>query len=284
MAGDFGLGYQPDTVDLRDVDVRSVLRATPVPPLVPRMEAWTRTMNQGGLGSCVANAVLQAVRASELQQLVGMGHAVEDAQAATPFGSRLFVYYLARAVMHTTQTDSGSRIRDAFRAINTHGFPPETVWPYSDSNNPLSGLFARMPSSDAFRAAFDQRLTAERAAANVISYSRVFSTGYDRVDDVKRANAAGHLVVFGTDVSQKFASDDSANGGRPIPPPVNEPIAGGHAMVWGGYDADSVWTLNSWGSLFGDNGWFRMSWDYVAWQRTGDIWIVERAPLYSGQS
>jgi hypothetical protein len=74
----------------------------------------------------------------------------------------------------------------------------------------------------------------------------------------------------------------TANDGKLIDPPIGLQIAGGHAMAWGGYDANGVDTLNSWGEEYGDKGWLRMSWDYVTWQRTSDLWIVERAPIYSG--
>ena len=278
-----GLGYRPDPPDERDHDAMKVVRLATAPASVPRSRL-TRTLDQGGLGSCTTNAVAQAVRVAEIKQLVETGAmTLEDAQASVEFLSRLFPYYLARALHHETQEDSGTFIRYVFQILNTFGFPPESVWPYSDDANPDTGRFALMPSGDSFRRAFDQRLAAEAGGSTVVHYSRVPGTSYDRVDNVKRALAEERLVVFGTQVSRPFCSDGSANGGKPIDPPQID-LAGGHAMVWGGYTAEGPDTLNSWGEAFGDGGWFRMSWDYVAWDRTQDIWIVERAPLISGGS
>lgn len=275
------LGYKRDSRDTRDHDALHAIKTPTAPPSVDRMAIWTKTLNQGQLGSCTCQATFQAVRSDELQQKVTAGETIISAQASTPFGSRLFGYYLARAVDHTTQEDAGAQIRNVFKGLNTHGFPPEDAWPYSDDSNPATGAFARMPSSDAFRLADDQKSSAAKMLANVVKYSRIQATAASRVDAVKRANADGKLVVFGTNVTEAFCSSDDPNpGGRPLDPPsAKDAIAGGHAMLWGGYNANGPWTLNSWGDDFADGGWFQMTWDYVAWAQTSDLWIVERAPL-----
>lgn len=273
-----GLGYVVDEIDNRDLtasDLLSVLHkdALLLPTFVDPLKKYTRTIDQGGLGSCTANAVAQAIRADQLQQ-------VPNPDDEVPFMSRLFGYYFARACDHNTGVDTGAQIRNVFRSINTFGFPPEWVWPYDDSSAP-NALFAKMPSADAMRMAFDQRLTAEKFNRQTVIYRRIMTTGEQRKEEVKRAIAANKLVVFGTDVSEEFCNDATANHGNPIEPPIGKAIAGGHAMVWGGYDEDGPYTLNSWGTTFGDGGWFQMTWSYVTWSRTNDLWIVERAPLYT---
>lgn len=276
-----GLGYRPDPPDARDHDALKVIQTPSPPPSVPR-STLTKTLDQGGLGSCTVNAVAQAVRVAEIKQLVESGAmALDDARSVVEFLARLFPYYLARALHHETQVDSGTYIRFIFQVLNTFGFPPESAWPYDDDANPETGPFARMPSGESFRRAFDQRLAAEAGGSSVVKYSRIYGSGYQRVDNVRRALAEERLVVFGTQVSNEFCGDSSANGGRPIDPPTRD-IAGGHAMVWGGYDETGADTLNSWSESFGDGGWFKMSWDYVASDMTHDLWIVERAPLISG--
>lgn len=269
-----GLGYRPDPVDTNDHDALKAIR-TSTPPLSKPRSIFTRTLDQGGLGSCTCNAAAQAIRAAELCALVGAGMSIEDAQAAVEFMSRLFPYYFARAISHETQMDSGTFIRFVFQVLNTFGFCSESMWSYSDD----AVKFAKMPSSAAVRAAYDQCLAASGDA--VVHYARIASTGNARVNDVKRALADEHLVVFGVQVTEAFCSDMTANGGKPLAPPKPaDKIAGGHAMVWGGYDGDAFDTLNSWGAGFGDGGWFKMSAEYIV--AASDLWIVQRAPLITG--
>lgn len=274
-----GLGHKPDPYDARDLPYKA--RYAGALPVTVARSQFTKTLNQGGLGSCTANGCAQVVRAQQVRQLVDSGTmTLEEAQAHVEFLARLFVYYLCRAIDGTTQSDDGTYIRNCYRVLNKVGFPPESLWPYSDDSDPATGAFARMPSSNAFRHAFDQRLVADQLGTPLVSYERITAPPGYRRNEVKRAIYEGHLVEFGTSVSEAFCSDASANGGKPIPPPTNLSIAGGHAMVWGGYDEDGPDTLNSWGDDFGDGGWFRMSWDYVEWSETTDIWIAKLAPLY----
>lgn len=269
------LGYRRDARDDRDyVATKTLAQASPIQTSCPRLDMWTETIDQGQIGSCTANATAQAIRVAELQQIVSSGVTLDKAKAATPFLSRLFAYFFARACDHDTQHDGGAQIRNVFRSINTLGFPPESEWSYTSD-------FRAMPSAEAMRAAFDQRLTAEATKSDVVSYERIASTGASRINDVMRAISMGRLVVFGTDVSHAFCSDMTANGGKEMKPPADTDIAGGHAMCFGGYNASGVDVLNSWGHDFGQSGWLRMSWDYVTWARTSDLWIVERAPIYS---
>lgn len=271
-----GLGYRPDTVDARDHDALKAIHTSTPPLSVPR-SIYTKTLDQGGIGSCTCNAAAQAIRAAELRALVGTGMSIEDAQAAVAFMSRLFPYYFARAISHETKFDAGTFIRFVFQVLNTFGFCSEAMWSYVDDG----AKFAKMPSSAAVRAAYDQCLAA--AGDAVVHYARIASTGNARVLDVKRALADEHLVVFGVQVTEAFCADMTANGGRPMAPPKpTDKIAGGHAMVWGGYNGDDFDTLNSWGPNFGHGGWFKFSAEYVV--AASDLWIVQRAPLITGDT
>jgi C1A family cysteine protease len=101
-------------------------------------------------------------------------------------------------------------------------------------------------------------------------------TGEARVTAVKQALSAGKPVMFGTNVSNDFAEDKLPSGA--INPPVNGPIAGGHAMVICGFDGDTFDILNSWGESWGNSGWCTFSADYIAWSDTRDLWTVDVAP------
>ncbi len=276
-----GLGYVVDSLDTRDHDALKAIK-TSTPPYSVTRSILTKTLDQGGLGSCTCNGTAQAIRAAEISALMAAGMSLEDAQATVEFLARLFPYYFARAISHETQVDAGTMIRFVFQVLNTFGFCRESMWTYSDDSDPKTGKFAKMPSSAAIRAAYDQCLAASGDA--VVHYARIASTGNTRVNDVKRAIADGHLVVFGTSVTEAFCSDMTANGGRPmLPPKVTDKIAGGHAMVWGGYTGDDFDFLNSWGLDYGDGGWGKMAAEYIAAPETSDLWIVQRAPLLTGE-
>lgn len=257
------LGYRPDAHDPRDQNAEERLGAA-VPPASATLRPWVyEVLDQGALGSCVANAIMQAVRVSHIRQEQAGG----APNPAPPLGSRLFAYYLSRAIHHQTGEDAGTFLRTCFAALNKFGFPPESVWSYDDGPD----KFKRMPATAAMHAAFDQR--------SPTVYQRISSTGSARVTDIKRAIAAGYPVCFGTDVSTAFASNQVT--GLIGPPNPTDEIAGGHALLAVGYDSDAFEVVNSWGEGWGNKGWCRLSPEYLMWSGTRDLWIVESAPLYS---
>lgn len=257
------LGWLPDPLkrpgEKPDFDAEELLGLDPAPPSADNRNLIAGVLDQGNLGSCVANAGFQAIRANHIKQ----GVALDQAR----LGSRLFGYYVSRAYHHDTGRDTGTHLRTFFQALNKFGWPPEEVWPYED----VFKNFKRMPPTKAFMAAFDQK--------SPTTYRRIYDTGSERVDAVKRALAKGLLVVFGTDVGVPFLNlkDDH----QPLPPPIDDTIAGGHAMCIVGYDGDNFDVVNSWGTGWGSSGWCRFSADYLTWGSTRDIWIVEHAPRYS---
>ncbi len=172
----------------------------------------------------------------------------------------------------TVDYDDGTFLRNVAQAAVKYGFPVEHVWPYSDDSSP-GAPFTKMPSIAAFSAAIDRSAKFSKPV-----YMRIESTGAQRIEDVKRAIAAGYCIAFGTDVSEDFCNNNLGTG--PIQPPVAQPIAGGHALCIAGYDSDGFDIVNSWGSDWGNNGWCRFSTDYISWDKTDDLWIVEVSPLF----
>jgi hypothetical protein len=54
---------------------------------------------------------------------------------APALGSRLWVVFLTHAIERIPTAYDGGVISDAFQAIQQLGLPPESVWPYSDSQD-----------------------------------------------------------------------------------------------------------------------------------------------------
>lgn len=255
------LGWKPDPPKLShekpDFEALPLLRALPPPPVKADIRQYVpHVLDQGQLGSCTAQAVAQAVRVSHMRQGVKLPQ----------IASRLFLYWWARAYNHQTNVDEGTYLRSVFQGLQKFGFCPETLWPYQDNDD----TFKKMPGSTAIRAAYDQ--------ANPTVYRRINASGDERLDQIKRAIAGGYAVVFGTNVDTAFCNGQITDA---IKPPTGN-IAGGHAMMVGGYDGDVFDICNSWGAGFGDLGWCRFTAEYMAWSETRDIWLIEHAPKYSG--
>lgn len=255
------LGWFPDPHkrpgERQDDDAAASLKASAVPESAS-VEEFSRIIDQGHLGSCVANAVAQAVHVSHKRA------GVKEAKLL----SRLFLYFFARSYHGATKEDEGTYIRFAFSALNKFGFCAEELWSYDDG----SEKYKRMPSTVAIMGAYDQR--------SPTVYRRIYEDGDERLAIIRQAIAAGHAVVFGTDVSIAFT--ENRLGSEPILPPTGEPIAGGHAMCVVGYDKSRFRVANSWGASWGDGGYCNFSPKYLAWPNTRDLWIVESAPKYSG--
>lgn len=247
------LGWVPEPDDIRDWSASERLgSAGPVPVRCDNSELVLSILDQGQYSSCVANAAVQAIRASHVRQ----------GAKNPPLASRLFTYFISRRMHGAELRDEGTYVRSCFGAVAKVGFCPEEAWPYSEDVN-------QMPSFGALRSAVDQRHPTE--------YRKIYEGGSARVDMVKRALAAGQLVVFGTDIASPFinATDEV------VLPPVGLPILGGHAMVAVSYDRDVFRVANSWSESWGDRGYFSMSADYMAWSQTRDLWIVTAAPVFS---
>lgn len=261
----FAIGYLPDSdfPDDRDKSADELLAAATADASAGSLAQYVlRVLNQGALGSCVANSGLGAVRMSQVRQMIAAG--VEN--PSPPLGSRLLGYYNARSYHEATEIDKGTYIRFFFKALNQFGFCPESEWPYDTTR------FAERPDQHVYRRAFDQR--------DPTDYYRITGVGDARLVAIRKAITLGHPVVFGTTISKDMTM---GRGVREVmnPPTDPEQYAGGHAMIVEGYDPTGFTILNSWGEGFGRRGRCVFSADYMAWERTTDLWVVRSAPSYS---
>lgn len=261
------MGWLPDEPDHRDVQFGLTAGRSPVPAAASMREHVDFILDQGNIQSCVANAIAYAVHVGQKK------NDVEDPEML----SRLFVYYVSRNYLgpQAAMTDSGSMLRLGMKVLNKLGFCPEAVWPYDESR------VTTRPPWLAFTAAADQALNLFVEGAKPIGYYSIARE--DRVAEVKRAVALGYPVVFGTGVSSEFA-DDPGTKVLGIPP-AND-VQGGHAMCILEYETLPSGLVvfrgpNSYGSSWGDEGWFAFTADVIAWEGSRDFWATKLAPCYS---
>jgi C1A family cysteine protease len=106
---------------------------------------------------------------------------------------------------------------------------------------------------------------------------RISSVGQQRVHDVKAAIAAGHPVIFGTEVDN--AIFDVASG--QVWPGCVGPSIGGHAILITGFAPSHFEICNSWGSTYSDRGFFLASESAIASGAASDFWVLDMAQPFS---
>jgi len=211
--------------------------------------------DQGELGSCTANGIAFAVQFNQIQQSAASFRPV---QIFMP--SRLFIYYGERVIENTVNTDSGAEIRDGFKVIGTLGAPPESDWPYDISK-------------------FDQRPPDQAYADAKLDIAVQYMAVQQDLTSIKSAIYQGCPVVMGFTVYESFESDEVAKTGKMPMPQSDEKVLGGHCVVWIGWnDADKTFeTRNSWGSSWGDQGYFWMPQALgIDSNMASDFWCLER--------
>lgn len=231
-----GLGYLPErSPDSRDRDFQILsLGSAQLPAAYSLRDAVPDILNQLGTESCVAHAIIQAIRIQ--QSFRGR---------PCPLLSRLYLYFDARALSGDELIDGGTYIRSGFKAFTNFGVPEEKYWPFS----PLKVNWR--PSWQAGRMA--------AKCFDLEGYYRIWDSGAARLQAIKAAIWAGKPVVGGWRVTRAFTRD--AGPALEDLPTAN--IVGGHAMVIVGYDGDEFIVLSSWGPTWRDQGFVRMTADYV---------------------
>jgi C1A family cysteine protease len=239
-----GMGWRPELPDQRDL--KFGYRAVAIPSKADlRLQEWMPPIvDQGNLGSCTANAAT-ACYEFEAQK-----------QGSKPAPrSRLFIYYNERMVENTIPWDAGAYIRDAFKVMNKYGAPNETLWPYNIAK------FARKPTQKSYQYGL---------ARQIVSYQSVPQDA----SAIMAAVAMNQLVEIGFTVYSSFF-DIGSNGVMKMPG-LNEQVEGGHAVCVVGYDQSArVWIMrNSWGTDWGDNGYFYMPFEYLLNANlSDDFWL-----------
>ncbi|WP_167476805.1 C1 family peptidase [Nocardia arthritidis] len=101
------------------------------------------------------------------------------------------------------------------------------------------------------------------AAHYKLSGAKDLSSG-DRILNIKKAISSGLPVPIGFDVRESFRNLNRNN--SYYDPDPSERVLGGHEVTIVAYGEDGVTIENSWGSKWGDNGFFTAPWSFI----TGD--------------
>lgn len=204
--------------------------------------------NQVGTKTCVAQSTCKAFEIKRIQ--AGLPHI--DL-------SRLAVYWFARNLMlpKETRQDDGTYISHAFDAMRRFGVPPESAHPWD-----IATIFDA-PSWDAMRKAYLCKLDA---------FYKIRSTGAVRVSMVVEALQAGNPVVFGTNTDRSWSTYRKGDVLKTV---SKENKTGRHATVIVGIKDGLFIGENSWGTRWGDDGFYLMDPSCIASNVTADLWVPQ---------
>jgi C1A family cysteine protease len=203
--------------------------------------------NQNQLGSCSAHAFSAAIESTQNR----------NATSAHIAPSRLFMYYVSRKLEGTINEDAGAILRDVCKAININGFVAEKDYPYIEKK------FAKDPGIDVCRLAQMKNIKYHAVDQNLTAMFHCLSSGKPIV--------IGFSVYSNID---KVGKD----GVLSMPDTTKDTFNGGHAVLVVGYDQDKKHFIvrNSWGTDWGDKGYFYMPFDYLLNPSlAADFWTVD---------
>ena len=269
----YAFGYLPDLPAIEDYTVADVKKELPKPlvndlnrvdePQVLPTEVDNRKwcaaiQEQLSLGSCTAQA---SVSMMEYMQKKVYG-SYQD-------GFRLFVYWFTRNYMGSQylNVDSGAYNRLTMKTIAKKGIPEEVNWKYNIND------FAKEPS----RSVVDDAVTNRALKYFRIDSDSRYGEGY--VNKIKTFLSNGYALFTG------FPAYDSiykVTRNQPVLqfPTTSNKLLGGHAVMLCGYSDDINYNMgrgcilaqNSWGTSYGDKGFFWIPYKYFNDALAIDTW------------
>lgn len=194
-------------------------------------------LDQGDIGSCVANAVSNSLKfCLNINKLKWKP-------------SRLYIYYFGRIYDgYSVTKDTGMSITGGCASINKFGSCREKLWPY------ITSKFSIQPSRESI-------VNAHKHDDNY-----KFLQINQNIHDIKHALLNGYPVICGIQVYSSFEDIESMTTGKiPMPDTTKEQLYGGHAICLYSYDDKTkrFGVMNSWGTSVGNKGWFTIPYDYI---------------------
>lgn len=266
MKGFFSTGYIRDARDARDLVYEPARRKAKLPKRknLNVNGAFGEVDNQGPVQSCAAHVVT-----SLAEYLLR-----ESGTEPSPQLSRLYNYKVARSILGVSG-DGGATMRESIKALRHYGCPLEKNWPYE-----LSFMEREPMVGDIEKAKRHQPWW------NFHRLDHPGFSGDDLLHRIKHALVQGKPVGFGVSLP---ASALSVTARAPVIPTFkdDEPVAGKHCLLAVGYDDDkkALHIRNSWGTLWGEQGYAWLPYEYVEGLWTTDLWTLKKvAKKYSGRS
>lgn len=249
-------GWKPSLPDQRDLWCLAhppALEQVAVTDHVDLSPGMPTPYDQGDLGSCTANAIAGLLQYDEVFQK----------KLDTTVPSRLLIYYNERSLdpMSSVDEDTGSTIHMGIKAVRTYGFCDESLWPYDTAK------FATKPPATVYLTAKEGRIT---------NYGRVGQ----HLAQLQGVLVQGHPIAFGFTVYESFESQEVEDTGVVPMPQKREQAIGGHAVVIVGYDNPTQRFIvrNSWGSEWGQKGYFTVPYAYLLSNMAQDFWVINAVP------
>jgi C1A family cysteine protease len=248
-------GWRKDKLDKRDFKYRATRKVAAIglPSKVDLRPGCPPVYDQGQISDCVGNGVAAGHQFEQIKQDMSSSTGAIDF-----IPSRLFIYYGARELEGTTDSDSGAEIRDGIKTAVKQGVCPETMWPHDP----------RMVTEKPTDGCYQNALTHQ-----VLQYLSVDQT----LDEMRSCLAEGYPIIMGFTVYESFENDEVARSGIVNMPEVGEEPVGGHAICAVGYDDTTRRFLvrNSWGSGWGQKGYFTIPYEYfLDLQLASDLWTI----------
>lgn len=229
-------GCRPSIPDQRTLRFLH-LGNTPLAAVISLRSEAPAVIDQGQIGSCVANSLANVFRY----------HLEKDKVAGEDFlPSRLAIYYDGRVIENTVDSDSGLTVVDGCKVLNTYGACAEHEWPYEVNQ------FTIEPPA--------------KARADALHRKAVRYQSVDQdIEQIKAVLTQKLPVTIGISVYESFESDKVAQTGTVPMPAQREKNLGGHCVtIWGMDDTVQLATLqNSWGTGWGDKGFFTLPYAYL---------------------
>jgi hypothetical protein len=215
--------------------------------------------DQGQTESCFGFASWRAIdtRLRKLAKLAG-----QPLTTVTPH-SPLGIYAFTRMGDMPDATsplgDVGSQPSTGVAMMQKFGVPTEQAWPFD-------------PNKVNVRPPVD---VLEKAGGFVLQdLYRINATGDDLIAAIAASISAGYPVIFGADVDQAF---EDYNGSGQIVQSAAQTL-GGHMLTALAYDFSSktknIVGGNSWGTTWGNAGFFNMNPSFLTDPRTSDFYVV----------
>lgn len=203
--------------------------------------------DQGELGSCTANGLAALYQFDQMKQGI-----------SSFMPSRLFIYYNERKMEGTIDEDAGAEIKDGVTSLIKDGVCAESEWPYN-----INDFAVEPPNSCYTIAKSHQALKVKPLRQNLTQLKQCLIDGFP--------------FTFGFLVYSGFESASVARSGVMKMPGKREILLGGHAVVCVGYnDTKSQFICrNSWGTSWGDKGYFYMPYNYMTNPNlSSDFWAI----------